>query len=66
MSFAGDQCGGQFLELVIELIVVQEYPIIVVVVVEAVFDCSNGLDHIPKVGIAREGDKGGIYTFATV
>lgn len=53
VSRAGDQRGGQLFEILVKLLVIQEHPIVVVITVESVLDGSDGLDQIPKVGVAR-------------
>lgn len=53
------------LELFIELLVVQEHPIIVKLLVESVLDLSDGASNLPDVRIARQGDKGSIHLRAS-
>lgn len=54
---AGGQRRGEFLEVVIKLLIVQEDPVVVVVAIEAVLDGSDGLGDLPNVGVAGEGDE---------
>lgn len=57
MRVSGNQRRGDLLELVVELLVVQEDPVVVVIPVETVLDLSNGLGDVPHIGVACQGDK---------
>ena len=52
------------LEFVVELVIVQEHPVVVELAVEAVLDVANGLGDLPDVGIAGEGDEGSVHAVA--
>jgi len=50
-------------ESVVELLVVQEYPIVVVLVVEAVLNLANRTRDFPHIGVARKGNECRIHTW---
>ena len=57
VSGAGSQRGGELLKIVIELLIVQEDPIVVVVAIEAIFNGPNGLGDVPDIGVAGKGNE---------
>ena len=61
---AGHKRGGDLLELVAEVVVVEEDPVVVELAVEAVFDLADGLGNLPDVGVTGEGDKGCVHAVA--
>ena len=54
---AGSQRGGELLKIVIELLIVQEHPVVVVIAIEAIFNGPNGLGDVPDIGVAGKGNK---------
>ena len=58
---AGNKGGGDLLEGVIEGLIVEEDPVVVVAAVEAVLDRADRLCNFPNIGVASQGDKGGIH-----
>ena len=63
-GLAGSQGGCDLLEGVVKRLVVEEDPIVVVGVVEAILDLADGAGNLPDVAVAGEGDKCGIHTCA--
>ena len=61
MRLAGDQRGCDGLELVIELLVVQEHPVVVVIVVETVLNVPDGLHDLPDVRVTRQRHEGRVH-----
>lgn len=62
----GSQRGGQLLEVLVEFLIVQENPVVVVVAIEAILDISDGFGDLPNVRVAGEGDKGRIDPLTAV
>lgn len=56
-----DECRGDLLEGLIKRLVVQEYPVVVVVPVEAILHLSDGSGHVPHVVVAGQCHKGRIH-----
>jgi len=64
LGCARDQHRGDFLKLVIEVIVVQEDPVVVVLAVEAILNIANRLGDVPEIRVARKSHEGGIHALA--
>lgn len=64
LGLTRDQGSGDLLELVVEIVVVQEDPIVIELAVEAVLDVSNRLGNLPDVLVTGKGDEGGIHAVA--
>lgn len=62
LGLARGQSRGDLFELIIEGLIVEKDPVIVVGMVEAVLDLTNGAGNLPDVAVASEGDKGSIHT----
>lgn len=56
--------GCNLFELVVEIIVVQENPVVVELAVEAVFNVANRLGNLPDILVTCEGDKGSVHALA--
>jgi hypothetical protein len=52
LGLSGNETGGDLLELIIEGLVVEENPIVVVFAIEAVLDVANGLGEFPGVTVS--------------
>ena len=63
---SGDKGGGDLLEGVIERLIVEENPIVVVAAVEAVLDRADGLGNFPNIGVTSQGDKGRVHAGAAL
>jgi len=64
MSLAGDERGRDLLERLIERLVVEKNPVIIVIPVEPVFDLPDGPCNLPDVRVSGQSYKSGIDTFA--
>lgn len=64
VRLAGNKGGGDLLEGVVERLIVEEDPVVVVAAVEAVLDRADRLCNFPYIGVASQGDKGGIHARA--
>ena len=64
LGLAGHKSRCNLLELVVELVVVEENPVVVELAVEAVFDLADGLGDFPDIGVAGEGDEGCVHAVA--
>jgi hypothetical protein len=62
MSLARAKRSGDLLELLIERLVVEEDPIIVVAAVETILDLSDGLGNLPDVLVSSESDECSVHT----
>lgn len=62
-GLARGESAGDLLERVVKLLVVQEYPIIVVLVVESVLDLADRTRNLPYIRIARKRDKGRVHAW---
>ena len=60
----GGEGGGYLFERLVEAVVVEEDPVVVVVFVEAVLDLPDAAGDFPDVAVAREGDEGGVHAHA--
>jgi hypothetical protein len=56
--------GGDTLEFLVEGLVVEEDPVVVVVAVEAIFDLADGPGDFPEIRVAGQCHKGGINALA--
>src|SRR5690242_2732190 len=61
LCLAGDQRGCDLLELVVEVVIVQEDPVVVELAVEAVLNVTDGLGDLPDILVASEGDEGRVH-----
>lgn len=61
---AGCQGGRDLLERFVKVVIVQEDPIVVVGVVEAVLDLADRSGDLPHIAVAGKCDKGGVHARA--
>lgn len=66
VCLAGNKGGGDLLEGVVERLVVEEDPVVVVAAVEAVLDRADRLCNFPNIGVASQGDKGCVHAGAAL
>jgi hypothetical protein len=64
LGLARDERAGNSLELVAEVVVVEEDPVVVELAVEAVLDMTDRLCNLPDIRVAGQSDKGGIHAGA--
>lgn len=64
MCFTRNQRRGELLEVVIEWLIVQEDPVVMIVPVEAVLNLPDGFGDFPDIGVAGQSDKRGIHAFS--
>jgi hypothetical protein len=64
LGLARDEGRGDLLEFIVEVVVVQEDPVVVELAVEAVLDVANRLGDLPNVLVAGEGDEGSVHAVA--
>lgn len=62
VSLTRAERGGDLLELLIEGLVVEEDPVVVVSAVETILDLSNGLGNLPDVLVSSKSDKCSVHT----
>lgn len=58
--FAGHEGGGHFLESIVEWLIVQEDPVVIIAAVEAIFNLSDGFRELPHVAVPCQGDERGV------
>lgn len=63
MGFSRHERGRYLLEILVEGLIVQKHPVVVVVPVESIFHLTNRSGDFPKICISCQGDKGGIHSF---
>ena len=61
LCVSGSQGRSDLLELVVKGLVVQEDPVVVELLVEAVFDLANGTSNLPNVRVAGKSNEGGVH-----
>jgi len=64
MSLTRAEGSGDLLELLIERLVVEENPVIVVSAVETILNLANGLGNFPNILVTGESDKSSVHTGA--
>lgn len=64
LCLAGYESGGDLYELVVEVVVIEEDPVVVELAVEAVLDMADGLGDLPDVRVAGEGHEGCVHARA--
>jgi hypothetical protein len=64
LCLARDEGGGDALEFVVKVIVIEEDPVVVELAVEAVLDLADRVGNVPDVRIAGKGDKGSVHALA--
>lgn len=64
LGLARHKSGGDLLELVVEIIVVEEDPVVVELAVETVFDVADGFGDLPDVRVAGKGHEGCVHALA--
>ena len=64
VSLTRAERSGNFLELLIERLVVKENPVIVVSAVETILNLANGLGNFPNILVTGESDKSSVHTGA--
>jgi hypothetical protein len=62
VSLTRAERGGDLLELLIERLIVEEDPVVVVSAVETILDLSNGLGNLPDVLVSSKSDKCSVHT----
>lgn len=63
-GLAGNEGGRDPLELVVEVVVVEEDPVVVELAVEAVLDMADGLGNLPDILVAGKRNKGRVHAVA--
>lgn len=61
LCVSGSEGRRDLLELVVERLVIQEDPVVVEFLVEAVLDLTNGTSNLPDIRVASKSDKGGVH-----
>lgn len=61
---AGDEAGGDRLEVLVEGLVIEEDPIIMVLVIESILDLADRARYLPQVRVSRQRNEGGVHSWA--
>lgn len=61
VSLTRAERASDLLELIIEGLVVEEHPVVVVSSVESILDLTDGLSNLPNVAVSSKSDKGGVH-----
>lgn len=64
LGLSRNKRSGDLDELVVEIVVVQEDPVVVELAVEAVLDVANRLGNLPDVRVAGKGDEGCVHALS--
>lgn len=61
LGLARSQSRSDLFELIVKGLIVQEDPVVVIGVVEAILDLTDGASNLPYIAVSGKGDKSGVH-----